>query len=240
MTRALPRLGWLYCAGLLVASIGMAQVVVQSPGGFGGGVGVMPFYGGFDGGGWGINNWGAGSTPAGSYLTGMANAIRAEGEFNLNSSAAAINLAEARRREIENRKLWTNTYFEMRRINQAYTNPARPPRPPETWARLAQNAAPNRLDNNLLDPVNGQIVWPSALQGTEFAPERGVLEQMFAQRAMSHGAIGVEGHATIRRTVDAAMAKLRDRIREIDTRSYLEARNFLRSLGFEASFASAG
>ena len=89
----------------------------------------MPYYGGYGNGGWGFNDWGAGSTPAGSYLTGMANAIRAEGEYNLNTSAAAINLEEAQRRDIENRKLWTNTYFEMRRINESYTHPKRPPVP---------------------------------------------------------------------------------------------------------------
>lgn len=240
MTRALPTLGWLFCAGVLVNSIATAQY----PGGYVGGVGVMPYYGGYGGGydygGYGFNNWGAGSTAAGSYLTGMADAIRAEGEYNLDTSAAAINLEEAQKRDIENRKLWTNTYFEMRRINQAYTHPKRPPVPAETWARLAHDAAPDRLANHLLDPVNGQIVWPSALQGNEFEPERQVLEQMFSRRATSHGAIGVQGHATIKKAVDASLAKLKAQIRQIDTRNYLEARNFLNSLGYEANFASAG
>ena len=40
--------------------------------------------------------------------------------------------------------------------------------------------------------------------------------------------------------VDAALAKLKAQIRQIDTRNYLEARNFLNSLGYEANFASAG
>ena len=234
MSCGLTTLGRLLCASLLAAPIAHAQF----PGGYVvGGVGAMPYYGGF---GFGFNNWGAGSTVAGSYLAGLGEAIRAEGEYNLNTSAAAINLAEAQRREIENRKLWTNTYFEMRRINEAYRHPPRPQVPAETWARLARDAAPDRVPNHMLDPVNGAIIWPSALQGTEFTPERDVLEQMFSQRAMSHGAIGVEGHATIRKAVDAALAKLRAQIRQIDTRNYLEARNFLNSLRFEANFASAG
>jgi len=240
MTTTLAKLSWLSCAGLLVVSVAMAQVPA---GGYVGGVGVVPYYGGYGGGyggyGWG-GNWGAGSTPAGSYLTGLADAIRAEGDYNLNTSAAAINLEEAEKRDIENRTRWTNAYFEMRRINEAYTHPKRPPVPAETWARLAHDAAPDRLANHLLDPVNGQIVWPSALQGPEFAPERGVLEQMFAHRAMSHGAIGVQGHATIKKAVEVALAKLKAQIRLIDTRNYLEARNFLNSLGYEANFASAG
>ncbi len=238
MVRGLTTLGCLLCAGLL----GVSTADAQYPGGYVvGGVGAMPYYGGgFGGFGFGFNNWGPGSTVAGSYLAGLGEAIRAEGEYNLNTSAAAINLAEARRREIENRKLWTNTYFEMRRINQAYRNPPRPQVPAETWARLARDAAPDRVPNHMLDPVSGAIIWPSALQGNEFAPERDVLEQMFSQRAMSHGAIGVEGHATIRKAVDDAMAKLKAQIRQIDTANYLEVRNFLRSLGFEANFASAG
>jgi hypothetical protein len=236
MTRALPILGWLFGAGLLVVSIALAQV----PGGYVGGVGVMSYYGGYGNGGYGNGNWGAGSTPAGSYLTGLADAIRAEGDYNLNTSAAAINLEEAQKRDIENRTRWTNAYFEMRRINESYTHPKRPPVPAETWARLAHDAAPDRVPSHLLDSVNGQIIWPSALQGDEFAPERGVLEQMFANRAMSHGAIGVQGHATIKKAVDAALAKLKVQIRQIDTGNYLEARNFLNSLGYEANFASAG
>lgn len=203
-----------------------------------------PMYGygvGMGGGGWGgWGDWAAGSTVAGSYMAGLGSAIRAQGQYNLDTSGAAINLEEARKRDIENRVRWTNAYFEMRRINQENTHPKRSPTPPETWARLAQQATPNRLPSSLLDPVTGKIDWPLALQTDEFKADRETLNQLFAERAATHGAIGHAGHQQIRKTVDDSLAKLRAQIRQMDSRSYMEARNFLTSLAFESNFASSG
>ena len=65
------------------------------------------------------------------------------------------------------------------------------------------------------------------MQVDEFKSDRDILESLFAQRATSQGAIGVDGHAKIRTTVDDALAKLKEHIRDFDTRNYLDARNFL-------------
>jgi hypothetical protein len=176
----------------------------------------------------------------GSYMAGMASAIRAQGQYNLDTSGAAINLEEARKRDIENRVRWTNAYFEMRRVNEAYNHPKKSPTSPDTWARLAHQAAPNRLPTSLLDPVTGKIDWPAALLGDDFKADRETLDQLFADRATTHGAIGVDGYARIKKTTDDALSKLKGRIREIDSRNYLEARNFLNSLAYEANFASNG
>ncbi|MCH8858930.1 MAG: hypothetical protein IID54_05035, partial [Proteobacteria bacterium] len=116
--------------------------------------------GGYGGGGYGYGGWGnGGGTVAGNYLTGLGRAIRAQGQYNLDTSAATINLEEARTRQIDNRKLWTNTYFEMRKVNQASRDAERRPRgTPETRVRLAQEAAPNRFSPGELDPVTGVVI----------------------------------------------------------------------------------
>ena len=57
---------------------------------------------------------------------------------------------------------------------------------------------------------------------------------------MSHGAIGVQGHATIRKAVDAALAKLKAQIRQIDTRNYLEARKFSEQPRLRGQFCVGG
>ena len=54
------------------------------------------------------------------------------------------------------------------------------------------------------------------------------------------GAIGLDGFTQIRKSTDDALAKLRSQIRQIDSRNYMEARNFLTSLAHEANFASSG
>jgi hypothetical protein len=201
-----------------------------------------PYYGfgGFGGGGggwgWGLNN-GIGSTAAGSYLGGLGEAIRAQGQYNLMSSQAAINLQEADRRAMENQINWTNTYFEKRRINQAYKDANRGPRPSHSdWVRLAQDNAPKRLQSNSLDSITGQIIWPPALQAEIFAQDRANLEALFAQRASTDGAVGLDTYNKIRTSVDATLEKLKGQIRNIDTRNYLEARTFLTGLAREADF----
>ena len=71
-----------------------------------------------------------------------------QGQYNLLSSEAAINLEEANRRDIENQAKWTNTYFEMRKVTRPTRNRRglcrrlrKPPR------QMAHAAAPARLDD---------------------------------------------------------------------------------------------
>ncbi len=241
MTPSLSKRLSLSACAALIASLALAQTQPGSQGYVAGGTYSgpnyqQPYYGGGGYGGFGM--WpGYGGTAAGSYLSGMASAIRASGQYNALSAEAAVNLEEARKRDIENRVSWTNAYFEMRKINQAYVDSRRSPRlPTEEWARLAQQQAPARLTSHTLDPVNGEINWPVALQSNDFKTERDQLQTLFAERADKHGAIGPELHAQIRTAVDSTLAKLKERIRDFNTNSYLEARNFLASLAREADF----
>ncbi len=222
---------------LCVATIAVAQVAAQVgyvPGGYG--YYRNPYYG--YGGYWGgYGGWGAGSTPMGSYLSGLGQTIRAQGQYNLQTSQAQVNLENALSQDIQNQYQWTQTYFEMRKINQAYQESQRdPPLSAEQLAQMAHAAAPARLPSSMLDPVNGQIAWPKTLQSDVFAPDRETLDKLFSERALTHGAIGMEKHKQIRQAVDAAMQKLKDHIRDFDSRNYTEARNFLSSLGHEANF----
>ena len=204
--------------------------------------GPPPYYGfgGFNGGGgWGWGNNGIGSTAAGSYLGGLGEAIRAQGQYNLMSSEAAINLQEAARRDIENREQWTKAYFEMRKINKAYRDASRgPQRTNEDWIRLARDTAPQRLSEGGLDPVTGSIAWPKALQAGVFNQDRQTLDNLFAERAEVHGAVGLANYSKIRATVDQALATLKAHIRDLDPQTYLEARTFLTGLAREADFPS--
>ena len=236
-----------FAAGLLMVSSAMAQQQGETyqPGTFnrpyygGGGYGGGG-YGGWGGWGWGAN-MGVGSTAAGSYYTGLGNAIRSQGQFNLDTSAAAINITEAQRREIENSKLWTETYFEKRRINQAYRDSQRrPPGDAETWMRLAQSRLPSRLSPSVLDPVTGRISWPAGLMAERYTNDREELDRAFADRALAHGAIGTQAHADISQSVNNMLAILKANIKDYNTTQYVNSRNFLNSLAFEASSPSPG
>lgn len=61
---------------------------------------------------------GGASTVAGSHMRGMGDVISAKGNYNLSTSAAAVNLTHARQQQIQNHAAATNTYFEMRQANR--------------------------------------------------------------------------------------------------------------------------
>ncbi len=84
------------------------------------------FYGGYGGYPCGDNR----ATTAGqSFAYGIGDVIRSKGAYNLLTSQAAINATEAERNEIQNRELWTNTYFQMRREQRAAVAEERGPAP---------------------------------------------------------------------------------------------------------------
>lgn len=204
-------------------------------------INTQPSYGGGGGyGGWGGWGWGGGGgTVAGNYYNGVANAVRAQGDYNLSTSQAYVNMGEAQRRNIENRKLWTDAYFEMRRANADYRAAERGPRgTSEDWVRLAKEAAPRRLSPGELDYVTGGIAWPRVLQGNEYSQLRDELESLFSKRADMGGSIGPEGFLKIRETTNALMAQLRQNIKRYPANEYIDARRFIESLAHEARFTS--
>ncbi len=78
-------------------------------------------------GGWsGYGGTGA-STAAGSAMNGMASVISAKGNYNLSTSAAAMNMSQVQKQEIQNHQQYTNTYFEMRATNKAAQGRGRSP-----------------------------------------------------------------------------------------------------------------
>jgi hypothetical protein len=188
-------------------------------------------------GGWGgYGYWGyQGTTVAGSYARGLAAVIRAKGDYNLATSAAAVNWSVARNREIENDKLWTKTYLDMRDINSQYrlAQIRRERGNPADFARYAKIEAPKPLTNLQLDAVTGHIQWPMLLATADFGPRRAVLEKIFAVRAY-RGVLGAEDYLDAVRVIDEMATQLADSITSVPPQVYMNARTFLRSLAYEA------
>ena len=175
------------------------------------------------------------STLQEGYARGIGDVIRAEGEYNLATSAAAVNFSEARRRQIENQKLWTQTYFEIREYNRQQRDAEikRERGSPEDWIRIAQAGKPKRLDNRDLDAVTGQIRWPILLTGDNFEQQRALLEKTFAARAY-HGVLCAEDFLNALQVIDEMFTNLKDNIQSLPAQEYVEAKRFLRSLAYEA------
>jgi hypothetical protein len=184
-------------------------------------------------GGWSGNS--GGGTVAGSAMNGMASAISAKGDYNLSTSAAAINMTQAQKNEIENRQQYTNTYFEMRQTNRAATAAERGPPPTmEQIARMAREGVPKPLNPSQVDPVSGRIAWPSALQEDGFADQRSDVDQIFATRAR-YGGLSYSDQMKALHAIDAMFGELKEQVRQIPPQDYVLCRSFLQSLTYAAT-----
>ena len=161
--KAISHLTWMAIAFAAVAA--QAQVTTPSGGNYPPYV-PPPYYGGYM---YPVQS----ATPLEGIARGLGDVIRSIGDANLSNSTAAINLTEARRRQIENQKQWTETYFAMREINRQQRDAEikRQRGNPEDWVRYAQAGKPRPLSNHDLDAVTGEIRWPILLTSQDFATE---------------------------------------------------------------------
>jgi hypothetical protein len=179
-----------------------------------------------------INN--SASTPAESYARGMSDVVRSAGEYNLATSAAAINMTQAAQQDMENRRQWTDTYFDMRKANREHRAAERGNRPSmESLVRYAQAGKPRPLSPNEVDFVTGRVNWPSALKVDGFDKERQSMEQLLARRA-ENGGLGSNDQVAVRETTDAMLTQLKAAIRDMAPTDYTAAKRFLESLAYEA------
>lgn len=181
--------------------------------------------------------WGGGyhaSTAAEGYARGMGNVIRSAGQARVDTSQAAINYSRAKQQEIENRKQWTQTYFDMRRINREAREAERgPKRTREDWIRLAQAGMPERLSPSELDSVGGRLTWPILLRKDEFAKDRAAIDRAFENRATT-GTISPKDYEAIRQATDSISARMKKDIRSVSSMDYTTAKRFLRNLVYDS------
>ena len=171
-------------------------------------------------------------------LRGMSDVVRSHGQANLDNSAAAVNMsvavANARRTAIEDKRLWTDTYFQVRKANREYRAAERGPRATmEQLVRFAQAGKPSRLSHGELDPVTGAISWPILLRSKALALNRAEVEKAFSRRAAS-SVIGAEEYLKIRQNTNEMLAELKKKVHQLPTNQYVIAKRFLQSLAYEA------
>jgi hypothetical protein len=178
-----------------------------------------------------INN--SASTAGESYARGLSSVISSAGDYNLNTSQAAINMTQAQHNEIQNRQEWTNTYFEMRETNRAYRAKERGPNlSPEQLVRYAQMGKPRPLTPSEFDRADGRILWPSVFQMDDFSDQRDKLDQIFAKRAQ-RGGLSFDEQMDVRTTTDQMLGTLKEQIAKVPSQMYAAARSFLKSLAYE-------
>jgi hypothetical protein len=173
------------------------------------------------------------STVGESYARGMSDVIRSRGQYNLDTSAAAINASQARSNEIKNYADATNTYFEMRAANKAYRQKERGKRATsEDWVRWAKEGAPKPLSPGDFDPVTGKIHWPVTLREDAFAKYREQLDALFAKRASSE-ALTVQDFIEVDKLTKALLEDLKAHVKEVPAHLYIASKEFVKSLAYE-------
>jgi hypothetical protein len=175
--------------------------------------------------------------PFGSYLQGMASYTNSLGQ-------AATNYQNAYQHSIENRKLYAQTYFDMRRMNASYRAEMAMQHPPATADEIAafnQARLPKPLSPNDFDPEHGVFEWPGLLTRTEFDHDRAQLEGLFTQAAADpHGSgLGTQNYRDIQHAVGAMNDTLHSEIKDFSPKEYIAASKFLKSLAYQAGMPSS-
>jgi hypothetical protein len=195
------------------------------------GQGLGPYYGAI-----GPGSYGHASTAAEGAARGMADVVRSAGAANLMNSEAAINLQEAQKKNIENHLQYTQTYFQMKSLNQQYRDAQRKPAPTQQQAiRLSQSRMPDRLSANKIDPLTGALAWPLGLRMDSLKDGRERLDAIYAERA-DKGFLTTDQYIEVKELTAAMTDELRKYSQQLGGNASIEARKFLESLEYEAGF----
>lgn len=218
------KFAWLTLAAVVVGSLQTPALAYRRGGRGGGGIGFM----------------GAGSTPLGSAMLGTAAMTWAGGMYNMYTGQAAVSYQQAYQHWIENQKLRTQTYFDMRRMNASYRAEMEMQHPhatPEEIVAFNEARMPAPLSGNEFDPGKGVVEWPPLLQRKEFNDSRARLEGLLAAWAADpHGSgLGTENYRDIRHALSDMSDTLHSEIKDVTPNEYIAASKFLKSLGYEAS-----
>lgn len=173
------------------------------------------------------------STVGESHARGVSDMVRSRGQANLDNSAAAINVSQARSNEIQNYAAATNTYFQMRAANKAYRAAARPKRATsEDWVRWAKEGAPKPLSPGEFDPVTGKIKWPVMLKADAFVKYRAQLDELFAKRSTSDS-LTIQDFIQVDKLSKSLLEALKSHIKEVPPNLYVQSKEFVKSLAYE-------
>lgn len=172
------------------------------------------------------------STAEEGFLRGQAAAIQAVGEANYTSSLAAVNYADATRRQIENSRLYVKTIIENReQIRDHREKYSKPLLSKETLEEYVRKSLPDRLTKEQYN--NGKLTWPHILRMDAYTALRERIDVLVASRTPEDSGDGSPSQREIHSLVDATKRLLADNINGMSSSQYGNALWFLNSLDFE-------
>lgn len=184
-------------------------------------------------------------TPAEGMLSGqaaMANAAaaivssqaamaKAVGDAATSNAKAMESFETARGRAIENSVKSVSTFYEKRKLFEAYQGLSAGHRPSrDDLIRYSKTALAGRLTPA---DAQGNIQWPELFLRDEFSAPRSQVDYAFAERNLQPSDAGSDPQRTARTAVGQMRRDLRRLMSEISPAEYAAARRFLDSLALE-------
>jgi hypothetical protein len=189
-----------------------------------------------------INNWTYyrhASTAEEGFLRGQAAVVQAVGQTNYTNSLAAVNYADAVRRQIENNRLYVKTIIEnreqIRDHREKYTKPLLSQ---EALEEFVRKSLPDRLTKEQYS--NGKLTWPHILRMDAYAAMRERIDLLVASRTPEDSGDGSPAQREIHNLVDATKRLLGENINGMSSSQYGNALWFLNSLDFEMKHPFSG
>lgn len=190
--------------------------------------------------------WGGGyggTTAAESYQRGMADVIRAQGEYNVQEAQAAEEYEKARSRYIDNQTKWLAEYNQRKRMGEAQRSEEQQQRRDYIdrgrSARAAARAGSQSQELPVpaqVDPETGEIAWPAALQEQRYLASTQNLDALVRQWAEGRDATLLAPQ--VEELADQLQEQLHANIGEYAANDFIAADKLLTSLRQLA--ASAG
>ncbi len=168
------------------------------------------------------------ATPA----QGMADIISASGSRNLSNSEAAINMTDARSKQLDNHLKTTDTYFQNRLNNKKYREELNGPR------KVTHNAfrkLPPPLSPSEVDPITGQINWPPLVAQLPFQDDVKTVNDIFSAWALNERNFSSADASTLRKTVTRMMRLVAGWAKQDPKSNYDELNELLRAMGHAPS-----
>ncbi len=173
-----------------------------------------------------------------AWVAAQAAVIKAKADADATRAVALQTMEQTRTIAIDNDLKAATTFYEKRRLNEAYRMVSSQDRPTrEDLSRYSKASTPERPSNYQVDPVRGVVHWPEVFQRDEFLAQRVELDYLFAQRSDRRSGLGSDNCHRVKEKTEGMHEVLKSIIGEMSPAEYLAARKFVEALAYEAHFA---
>ena len=168
---------------------------------------------------------------------------RSKGQYQLDTSKARINNAQANAMDMQNRKQLSKDYLETQNVNKQdrfgdYAD-RKKQHEKDALFQYGSEGRPTRLTSSELDPVTGQVTWPIVLEAPAFSQYTKPIDEAFVTRAETKSRFNYKTYKQVNKDCDGIDDELRSQMKEIGTNDYATAKGFVKRLKREVRNAAS-